>query len=344
MKGLKLNHAVLSFLLLLGFASVELLSSQDENIHKLETDLSVLRARQDSLVSAMEKRKARIDSLSALTTAPGNSGLLERGQRDRLLREIQTLAEMQENSSVALNRLRQDEKGVLSRLSGVYHSLEQSLVDSLQNPNLSAEAKAALTDRLAEIRKKQSEILLIRNNPPPGRATDMELYIDSNDMPVDIEAKALLLRDRVEIHRQKAQELKERSIKVQQEVKLRQRIADMVDDVRLFDARDEAVTQSTLNGIVAENRSAKYFDNTHEGALTPSDMGGLANTSSVMNANELLNLDVQTLPDYDIRDYLSDLEKQQKRLLLEADSLSRVADRFEREAKKIRNSINPENK
>ena len=54
---------------------------------------------------------------------------------------------------------------------------------------------------------------------------------------------------------------------------------------------------------------------------------------------QLLNLDFQSMPVYDVQDYIGNLDLERQKLLQTADSLSSVADTYKRKAEQLRKSI-----
>ena len=161
-------------------------------------------------------------------------------------------------------------------------------------------------------------------------------------MPREIEAKADFYRDRGDIYRQKAAEIEHRIGHLKNETKLRRRMAEMVDDIRLFDQRDEPFAASSTN------------DNSDGGMrmATPDDiqdyseyfynadgMKGVGNTLRLYEVEQLMNLDFHALPHYDAEEYISRLETEKLLLLDAADSLSTIARNYEEKAKELRQSL-----
>ena len=259
---------------------------------------------------------------------------VERNQLDRLLKQSLDLSTNQENSVALYNHVNDQINKIKASLLESYSKQEIELLSSLsKQPN-----NEKLSNDLVRLREKKKNVQHINREMPHGKSTDTSLQIEKEDMPKDIEAKATLFRDREATFRQKAEELEKRYKKAKAETTLRNRMAEMVDDVRLFDSRDEAISQSGPNRT-AETQEAKFFDDTREAWNNPEYMGGISNSLTVFDANQLLSLYFQTMPTYDVQEYLTGLEKQKATLLREADSLSVLADAFENEAEKLRSSL-----
>ena len=115
-------------------------------------------------------------------------------------------------------------------------------------------------------------------------------------------------------------------------------MADMVDDVRLFDSRDETIRPSETGKSLASysrgtaETDAKAWNNTDF-------MTGVGNTTALRQADQLLNLDFHSMPVYDIQEYIGNLDQEKQKLLNTADSLASIADTYERKAKQLRISI-----
>jgi hypothetical protein len=325
------------FSVLLLFQATLLFSQSADQISMLEQQLRTAQLQQDSLAVSINTMMAQTDSLSkrVLALRQKNSlNIAERGQLDNLLKKSQSLSARQEKAVLAHTHISQKINDIKTELTGQYKLREAQLVKSLPN---SPKPNSTIANELAEIRTRKSE-LLEQAKVNVSNVT-FDLHIDSNDMPGDIEAKAILLRDREDTFRKKAQELEKRHKAVKDETNLRMRMAEMIDDVRLFDSRDEAISSSNISTQLATDEGNRYSDDKSEGWFNPEDMGGISNSVNVSQANELLSFDFQSIPKYDTQDYLNDLEEHKKGLLLEADSLSQIADEFEKQANKLRNSF-----
>ena len=123
-----------------------------------------------------------------------------------------------------------------------------------------------------------------------------------------------------------------------EEAKLRQRMTEMVDDVRLFDSRDETVRPSESAAGISTTVREGYGESGV--AWNNADyMSGIGNTLALKQADQLLNLEFRTMPAYDFQDYLTNLDTEKKKLLQAADSLSSVADKYQQKAEQLRKSI-----
>lgn len=304
----------------------------------LENQLTTMVQQQDSLTIYINSNVAQTDSLAHhifLLREKQNLNFVERNQLDRLLKQSLDLSTGQETSVTAYKNLSKDINDLKSTLLKRYSDQEKELMVLLRkNPG-----NTQLSIDLSSVRTKKTNLEQINRPLQSINISDVYLQIEKTDMPRDIDAKAIFFRDREDTFRQKAKQLEERYKRVKEETTLRNRLAEMVDDVRLFDSRDEAVSQSTSSNVTAETSKDNTFSNDRAAWINPEEMGGISNTLNVFNANELLGLDFQNMPSYDVMDYLIGLEKQKAVLLREADSLSTLADTFEKEANKLRSTL-----
>jgi hypothetical protein len=329
-----MKKIIIIFLFLFTYTSWDFAQESDSVMLK-EKQLSILVQQQDSLTININSNMAKSDSLAqqiSILRAKQNLNFVERNRLDRLLKQSLDLSKDQENAVAKYRTQLKESNNLKAILTGLYSDQEKKLIELLkERPH-----NSLYSDSLSIVRLKNKS-LGQNNHPLSSSFTDINLQIDESDIPGDIEAKATLFRDREDTFRQKAQELEKRYKKVKEETTLRNRLVEMVDDVRLFDSRDEAVSQNASN-ISAESQNKASDDN--RGAwFNAEDMGGISNSVNVFNANELLGLDFQNMPTYDVQDYLIGLEKQKAVLLKEADSLSTLADSFEKEADRLRSTL-----
>ena len=296
-------------------------------LDSLQRDISINMARADSLARIIAKirEKERLN-------------FVEKRKLDRLLKTSQQLAAKQEKTLQQQSKLSRKLREIKMQLQSWYAARLDSLVKLVEShPAGDRRYKKEWSD---EIRVLQQKIALLRPSSQIVSAgvNDAAPQINDKDTPREIENKASFFHDREDKYREKAQQIEKKIKQVKDDAKLRQRMAEMVDDVRLFDSRDETVRPSESAAGISTmlrgqfNESAKTWNNADY-------MSGIGNTLALKQADQLLNLDFHSVQGYDIQDYIGNLDRERQKLLQTADSLSSVADTYEQKAEQLRKSI-----
>ena len=258
---------------------------------------------------------------------------------DNLLKELQRLNSVQENLLLQQHNLASESSELFQLLDERYSAAIDSLVDRIAHGSTNAVIKKQRIDFIGVLKQKQRRLRDEASVALPQNVLNVNPHIASNDMPEDIEAKADFYRDRRDKYMAKAQELEIRIKKVKEENKLRRRMAEMIDDVRLFDQRDESLPHGSAAGNPAPAANGSTKDN-GEGLYQNYDgMSGIANTTILQQADQFLKYDYRLLPAYDMEEFLNKLQIERRKILSAADSLSTVIKACEEQAIELRRSI-----
>jgi len=301
---------------------------------RIAADLKRSLAQLDSLNRSLYRVMVGSDSLAnEMKGIRSDDGLniFERRRLESGLRQSQALSERQDGMLAEQNRLLTLTRNLSARLDSLISARLDSLIQRLEAAG-SGDEKTALVDqirRLTGMQRRWRIDLRARSQQvfDPGPSVELD------DMPRDIEAKADFYRDREEIYRQKADELRQRLDKARIETRLRGRLAEMVDDVRLFDQRDESGIEAreAVTGTDPQNRDYLWSES--------DKMAGISNTLAIRRADRLLDIDLHLLPDYDIETYLLQLQVELDDLLAAADSLAKIVRACELQAIRLRESL-----
>jgi len=254
---------------------------------------------------------------------------------DGFLRDAQSLASEQEKFNAQAAELQRHKAKTVALLESLYTVAMDSLLDYVANhsnvggieKNRIGEEVRLLSAKRQQLRNSEKALRDEAELPSPG--------IELDDTPKEIEAKADFYRDREDRYREKAQELQGHIKKVRDETILRKRMAELVDDTRLFDHRDEPfATKTSSAGAPATDEATKG-----RGPALTNEYSESRNAPALTAADQLLTFDFQSLPIYDVDDYLKVLEAEKQRLVATADSIAAVARIFDQQAKQLRQSI-----
>jgi len=333
------GHIWLLLGIVLMLFSRQAMSSQDR-IQTVEQEVAGLVARIDSINTVISTLKAKSDSLSLLIE---NFKQKERlsffGKRhlQEWLKESQALTQEQKSALEKKDALTQQIIQSQQILSDLYHQRVDSLLSYLEHqPNISETEKKNITEQIQEFRAKQERL-----KKPLLSSTIMaaNVPITATDTPSEIKAKADFYRDLRDKMKRKASLVNEKIQSLHQESKLRQRLAQLIDDERLFDQRDESVANA-----LPETRSYTAEDWGPESLAgnkfaRNSDAADLSTTTIFATTDQLLQFDLQSLSPDEMDFFLSRLEKEKQRLLTVADSLNQIASQYDQQAKKLWNSL-----
>jgi len=169
---------------------------------------------------------------------------------------------------------------------------------------------------------------LLKNTPAP--APLMQVMIQPDDSPEVIAQKADFVLDQSDRLLRNAMQTEEKAKQVRQELAMRERLADFVQDLRVFDPSSEAA--QGVSGSSDPTRSPT-------GSLEDAS-GSFADRASTQPINSLLLAndtvwpqDISQLSNANLKKWITQLENQRKHWLAQADSLVK-------RALDMRNSIN----
>jgi len=312
------------FFTLIILASFHLLQAQISTAG-LEKDLRAQLALLQALDAGIAANTSQSDSLAGLINRLKKPDLsyLERGKMEKWLAESQEMADARQKKLAQRKTLGDQVALLAAQLDQRYAALIDSLVQVACN-------NADMTARLQAFRAKRHDLLrllIIPEDPLLGAPVQET----TGQMPEEIEARAGLLRDREDKLRQRAGAADARIKQVRQELALRKKMAELLDDVRLFDQRDEAVavTSKTAREATVDVGSTKGYGGAGEGAQT---------VEVAAPMERLLQQDVRSLSPEEVEAYLMQLERERQKWLVQADSLERAAVEHDRRALELRNN------
>jgi DNA repair exonuclease SbcCD ATPase subunit len=302
----------------------------DKTYDAIQAELTQLRALNARLQHQADSLAAAISELKQKQEI----SYFERSRLENLLKKSQTLSEIMEQNAAKIERLEEKRQELGTQLIGSCSFKIDSLLSLLQTE--SGSSKEQLLQRIQSLRQKRS--LLERENIPTVAEIPSadRLTVEESDTPEEIEAKRIYYLDQSEKLKQRAALLQEKMTRVRKETNLRRRMADLVEDVRLFDQSDEPYALSSSEAVAARDGT----DQQKEYVNSPIGEGREGETvPSRLEFERVLTVNTGALSIYQVDQYIDLLEGEEQKYLAISDSLRRVADQYAQQADKLRQSI-----
>jgi type IV secretory pathway TrbF-like protein len=319
---------ILAALLLLG--SIAAAQAQSIQVPRLRAQLDSLEMRYRSASAASEVLSRQADSLAAVIKKRKSAravnllkdrALAEELQRSQTLaNNLQTARQLQ---AVQLDSLIQKAEQTLKILNDEVTQLTLKFSAAKLEGNRDLQNRLATDLREVESLRQRCQTLL-QNAPAP--APVIEVRANPDDSPEVLAQKADFLLDQSDRLRRSAAQAERKSKQVRQELTVRERLSDFVQDLRVFDPATE--TPRTAN----ESATLTLDPGTDFNA-TPERVGFPAGAAQLILVNEQFwPQDIGQLSNADLKRWISRLELQQRQWLMQADSLAQ-------RSKELRKSI-----
>jgi chromatin segregation and condensation protein Rec8/ScpA/Scc1 (kleisin family) len=288
------------------------LDNYEANYHRANDAAENLSRRADSLAKVIRKRKSdksrNILSDRALAEelrlSQELAGKLQKAQHFEEV-QLDSLIRKAEQTLKILN----DE---VTRLT-IQFSAAKSAGNSAQQKNLAAELREM--ERL-----RQRCQTLLKNAPAP--APLMQVIVQPDDSPEQIAQKSDFMLDQADRLRRHAAQAEGKSKQLRQELTMRERLADFVQDLRVFEPAGE--TPRAAAGVAGQRSNT-------EPTSVDAARETIANLTPMLIANEQLwPQDPTRLSDTDLKKWVARLESQQRQWIAQADSLARQAQQIKK--------------
>lgn len=298
-------------------------------------------AANDSLLAALAEEKnelaVRLEAKRGeITELKGKAeiGFLQRRRLEGLLKEFQLL-------SMRADTLDRQARDVSEQLTALRFELWQAYQGEINNL---LSALAADIDRITEADRRRSleQISTLRRKKialtsqldelPPSIEDPLLLTIESTDDYTRVKEKGDRLKDSEDRLRQDIKQIDKKMTRFRGERGLREKLGDFLDDVSLFEQRDEAVTSAQQATKTAVENATNWFDiNYGRGSMAAGE------TSAISNIGEnLWKIDPSFLTSEEMELILQLFEEYRGMLAVRADSLGARAARFYEKAEELR--------
>jgi len=289
-------------------ALISQLDSYESRYRSASAATEILSRQADSLAKVIQKRKSD-NSRNILSDRALAEGLRLSQELSGKLQAAQHLEAMQLDSLIRKAeqtlKILNDE---VTRLT-IQFSAAKSSGNSTQ--------KKFFAGELREVEKlRQRCQALLKNSPAP--APLMQVMIQPDDSPEMIVQKTDFVLDQSDRLRRNAQQTEEKAKQVRQELAMRERLADFVQDLRVFDPSAEAAQGAPKSGEVTAGPQGESGSFADRASAQP--------ISSLLLANDSVwPQDISQLSNADLKKWIAHLENQRKYWLAQADSLVKRA-------------------
>ena len=298
----------------------------------LETRLDSLRSERIETRLMRDSLQHRIDSLAVVIyeyKSLQSQGYFEKRKLQNYLSESVQLSDQIQEVQLKSNHLDEQISSLSDRLLLHYDRKIDSLIQ-----HDSREAEWAR--KISELQQKRQHL---QKWLQPDRSVESvyDIEILETDTPEEIDLKVLFYRDQARRLVEQADQMNEQIDRIRQENRIRQRMSDLVEDVTLFAQNDES--------IVVENPPERMTTE-YAGLIGhPDDSFWESGENKILDqsliAEPASTPELQNMAPQELDRYIRILENQEQRYSRLADSLRQMADKYEKEAEKLRNSLKP---
>jgi hypothetical protein len=294
-------------------------------LDSLHTERMQARLERDSL-------QQRIDSLAVVIydyKSVERQGYFEKRKLQNYLRESLQLSDQLQDVQLKMNHLGEQ----ISKLSNRLLLRYDRQIDSLMQH---ASHEAEWVQEISELQQKRQQLQKwLEPDQPVHSVYDIEIL--ETDTPEEIDLKVSFYRDQARRLLEQADQMNEQIDRIRQENRIRQRMSDLVDDVTLFAQNDES--------IVVENPPERITTEYAGPIGNPDDSFRESGENKTFDQSLITEPastpDIQNMAPQELDRYIRILENQEQRYSRLADSLRQMADKYEKEAEKLRNSLKP---
>lgn len=283
------------------------LDSLEARYRRAAETTGILSRRADSLAAQIQQRKIRKSS----------NLLSERALADELRRSQELanrLQAAQQIQAVQLDSLIQKAEYTLKVLNSEVTSLtvQLSVAKMYGDANQQKDLTAALREAY---RLRQHCQALLKNAPAP--APLIEVRVHPHDSPETLAEKSDFLLDQADRLHRNAKQAEDRSNELRQEASVRERMADFVQDLRVFDPSAETPRAAGEAGVLTAAAPAEGL-----GQRTDFKEGMINPSQAVLTAQDFWPAAATQLSDHELRKWIARLEGQRRRWMAQADSLT----------------------
>ncbi len=301
-------------------ALISQLDSYESRYHSASAASEILSHQADSLAKVIQKRKSN-NSRNILSDRALAEELKLSQELSGKLQNAQHFEEVQ------LDSLIRKAEQTLKILNDEVTRLTIQFSAAKSNGN-SAQQKI-FAGELREVEKlRQRCQTLLKNTPAP--APLMQVMVQPDDSPEVIAQKADFMLDQSDRLLRNAIQTEEKAKQVRQELAMRERLADFVEDLRVFDPSSDAAQSAAQSG----DPTALPNESRDEASGSFADRAATQPINSLLLANDTVwPQDISQLSNANLKKWITQLENQRKYWVAQADSLVK-------RAMEMRNSIN----
>ena len=328
-------------IIMLSFSVVGLVTNISYSQTKIDSLESII-AQNDSLIMELtqehEKLLEQLEIKGTTITDLKNQdelSFLQRRRLEGLLQEFQSVSNKAEQLDILLQEKQTAQIDLKQELWRAYqHAIDELLSYMTENINtMNNVQRQRYLDQVKTLRAKRIALAANLGSLPFAQTTQMLLTIKPTDDYRRIKDKADLLKDHEDQIRNNVAQIDKKIVRFKQEIELREKLTDFIDDVSLFEHHDEAIAsaQKATQTLVED---ALNFYNEFE----RTNAGGGQSGTLIDIGESLWEIDPSFLSLEEAEIIILLFEEYKTALSTQADSLAVRAKDFYERAEKIRKS------
>lgn len=307
------------------FLNSALLYSQQPDIDLAKQNEKQLSVHIESLQIEKLKMLHQSDSLAVLIQqlkSNQDMNIFQRRRLEQLLKSSQEFDQKISEIDQKIDKLDHEYQAIVREIVSWYDGQIANIIGNAKSKKLSQQMSQQLTgwnsersQYLKKIKQNQVHFQLIR-----------PIEIEDSDSYQTIRQKADLVKDQEDKLRKQIKSVVKRVAELQTDLKLRNRMNELISDTYLMDQPTEKfLPQNQARGA---NDNATYSEADKSKAQS--------STSFDVVDNLLLRTDISTISNLDVESYIRNLQQMKLQLGQSADSLRSIADQFYQAAEKKR--------
>lgn len=328
MNSARLNLFFISIFLLIPLAST---LAQQADVRTIATQLSELEMRYQQIQTHKKQLSTSADSLAEIIRklkVKESRSFVEERELENQLRLSQSIASrtqnIYQNEALLLHELTVFSERAFKNLNETVKILTEKLQNAKQQKEEQrAKQLARELQSATQVRARCQGYL----SAPPGNLPLINIQISDSDSPKQIREKADFLLDQSDRFKNAAQQVDKKLTELADEIELRHRLGDFVDDLAAFDPATETVSGASgkISGAATlADESTKMND-----AITPAISGqAIALNQPLPQISSDWPANISHLSTDELERWMKQLQQQQRNLAAKADSLARQSDTF----------------
>ncbi|HDP99438.1 MAG TPA: hypothetical protein ENN22_09700 [bacterium] len=305
-------------------------------LYSQQLDVNFLRQKEQQLsvrIEALQIEKTKFihqsDSLAVSIQQLKSNQSLNLFQRRRLEKLLKSSQELNQNINQVNQKMKQFNRELQSLLRELVSWYDKQIAEIISSAKGNKLTQTELQQLSAWNAERSQYLKKIRQNQFQLQLSK-PIEIEESDSYQIVKQKADFLQDQADKARKQIKLVHKRVNELQKELKLRNRMNELIADTYLMDQPIEKfLPQSQLKGA---NYNAE---------LSKTDKARAQSSSSFdVVDNMLLKTDVSGISNIDLESYIRNLQQMKIKLTQSADSLGTVADQFYQAAEKKRQDEN----
>lgn len=304
-------------------------TAQDFDLDRIEQRLDSLESRYQQIQLVKKQLSTRGDSLAAIIhtlKAKSDRSFVEEHELENQLRVSQTIAgstqAAYQNEALLLHELTVFAEKAFKNLNASIKILTENLQSAKDQNDAAAVKRLAGDLQRATILRSRCQGYL---NAPPGNLPLIHIQISASDSPKQIKEKADFLLDQSDRFKKASEQIENKLKELSDEIDLRDRLSDFVDDLAAFDPATETVAGA---GRRSANAAASETSQLNDSETRTSAGQPFALSHATQHLSDDWPTNIATLSTEDLESWLKQLQSQQRTLDATADSLAQKSAAF----------------